>query len=59
MYALDYTELLIIPFDGVNDHRYKSNDTFETYEEAKEHLLSYWITLKEDASRNIELIKNL
>ena len=59
MYAVDFTDSLIHPINGVNDYEFRNYQKFQTFEEAKKELICYWSNMKADAQTNIANARKL
>lgn len=59
MYAIDYTDVLIIKINDANKHIYEAYDKEENFSDAKNSLICYWLDQKQDAILNVKSAKRL
>ncbi len=58
-YVVDYTDRFIYKLNTVNEYEFRRYEKHNSYKDAKESLLNYWIDMKQDAEINIRNIKKM
>ena len=59
MYGVDYEDKIIVEISEFNCMHYDESDRIETFEKAKEALISYWEDVLQNAKVSIKECKNI